>query len=364
MNLSSSSVDTATTTGTILHLENTGSVAGVLMRIYSNLAAQTTTQLLNVTAAGYTTGYTGNVVSFVGCSTTGAGNVMNITAVNTSAGGALNIANNALTTGYGARITHTTAVIASGGSLLRVSSTSIDTSTTTGVLLDLSSTASTAGTQVLGTFSALETGIGMSLVAASATTGTLLKLTFPTSATGKYIQCYDGAADDFAVSRYGATTIAGNAAGTAALTITAGDILLSDGYINYKVDVETAASDDTITAAESGKTFFFSHATEFDLTLPAVAAGLHYKFIVGTAPDGDNYRILAPAGADLIHGCGASSADAGGSADCTAGTKADTITFVDGQAKEGDWVELVCDGTYWYAVAIAGDEDAITFTAA
>ena len=52
-----------------------------------------------------------------------------------------------------------------------------------------------------------------------------------TMTSGAYIYCYDGAAQDFAVRRYGATTIAGSAAGTAALTLTTGDVALSAGRI-------------------------------------------------------------------------------------------------------------------------------------
>lgn len=254
---------------------------------------------------------------------------------------------NALTTGAGLVIGHTTAVIAAGGSLERISSTSVDTSTTTGCLLDLSSTASTAGTQVVGTFSGLTTGIGVSIVTAALTTGTglslvnsagvmtttgemllvtanaattctgivrvsgtgltdgfameitggganatasggvinldagaatvgsALKITTSgvytgttgvvdinaaaattgtvvdigaagltsgtalkisaveaTLTTGKYIDCYDGAATDFSVAKYGAVTIAGNAA-TTVLTLTAGNGVITAGNLIF-----------------------------------------------------------------------------------------------------------------------------------
>lgn len=117
-----------------------------------------------------------------------------------------------------------------------------------------------------------------------------------------------------------------------------------------------------VTAAESGTTFFLSLATGFVTTLPAPALGLHYRFLVAIAPSGGSYTIVTTGGTDLIHGAAASAADAGGSVDSTAGTAADTITFVDGQAVKGDWVEVVSDGTSWYAFGICSDEDAITFT--
>ena len=89
---------------------------------------------------------------------------------------ALTLIGDSLTTGRLFGITHATSVIANGGSLARISSTSNDTSTTTGVLLDLSSTASTAGTQFLQTYSGLTTGIGQSIVGNALTSGSLLSV--------------------------------------------------------------------------------------------------------------------------------------------------------------------------------------------
>ena len=79
-----------------------------------------------------------------------------------------------VTTGTLMAFAHSVGVIASGGSVLRITSTATNTSTTTGVLLDLAD-ASVAGTKILGTFGTT-TGIGMSLVTA-VTTGTALSLT-------------------------------------------------------------------------------------------------------------------------------------------------------------------------------------------
>ena len=129
-----------------------------------------------------------------------------------------------------------------------------------------------------------------------------------------------------------------------------------------KVSVETVAATNVLTKTESGKTLFLSHATEFVTTLPAPAAGLEYEFIVADAPESASYTIVTNGGANIIHGIAVSAADAGGSVDTTAGTPADTITFVDGQAAIGDRIRVVSDGTYWYAQGLCNDEDAITFT--
>lgn len=105
----------------------------------------------------------------------------------------------------------------------------------------------------------------------------------------------------------------------------------------------------TLTAAQSGTTIFLNDDTETAYTLPAVAAGLNYRFIVGQAPSGASYTIVTPAGAELIVGVVVTSAgDSGADAQATVG--AQTLTFVDGQSKVGDQVFMICDGTYWYVI--------------
>lgn len=258
LRLSSTSVDTGTTTGTLLDLASTATTgtvslitasaltSGIGLSIVSSGASQTTATALSITQSGTATGFTGSLVSILGSSTTGSGNAFQVTGVNTTAGdvvklisnaitlGAATILNlshttsvlgagssmlritstgadtgtttgclvdlasttatagtlflitsaslatgsamvfnlNGLTTGVGFSIAHTTTVIASGGSLMRLNSTSVDTSTTTGVLLDLGATAATTGTMFLQTYAALTTGIGMSVVDSSSNAST------------------------------------------------------------------------------------------------------------------------------------------------------------------------------------------------
>lgn len=125
-----------------------------------------------------------------------------------------------------------------------------------------------------------------------------------------------------------------------------------------KTEVTTATNG--ITAAESGKTFFLNSATEFVSTLPAPAAGLRYTFIVTAAPSGASYTVVTTSSANIIKGLQNSVAgDAGDS-----GTADDTITFVDGQAVAGDKVEVISDGTSWFAYAISKVAAGITFTQA
>ena len=89
-----------------------------------------------------------------------------------------------------------------------------------GNLLNLSSTASTAGTISLITSSGTTTGIVTSIVGAATTTGTLLKLTAATGTitTGFYLQCYDGGTSVLTIGNNGHITSNQTTAPTIAVT--------------------------------------------------------------------------------------------------------------------------------------------------
>ena len=149
----------------------------------------------------------------------------------------------------------------------------------------------------------------------------------------------------------------GNVVFDEALTVSGATYL---GTLRYKNLTEVVTETNVITAAESGTVFFLNSATEFVSTLPAVAAGLRFTFIVTAAPSGANYTVVTNASANVIIGNQNSVAgDAGDS-----GTADDTITFVSGQSVAGDKVELYCDGTNWFAYAISRVAAGITFTQA
>jgi hypothetical protein len=120
----------------------------------------------------------------------------------------------------------------------------------------------------------------------------------------------------------------------------------------------TAAS--TLTAAQSGTTFFLNSATEFATTLPAPAAGIEYTFIVKTAPSGASYTVVTASSANIIKGQAYPASGAAGDT----GTADDTISFVDAQAVAGDMVTVISDGTSWFAKAYCAVAAGVTFTQA
>jgi hypothetical protein len=132
----------------LLDVRSTGSTVGAIVSIACSTASQTATSLLSVVQTGATiTAFTGSVASFTGAGTTGSGNTVLVTSVNTTAGDGVKLVNNAITVGTGTilNISHTTSVLGAGTSLARISSTSVDTGSTTGTLLDLSQTGAAVG---------------------------------------------------------------------------------------------------------------------------------------------------------------------------------------------------------------------------
>lgn len=133
------------------------------------------------------------------------------------------------------------------------------------------------------------------------------------------------------------------------------------GTVLYKDLTETVAATNVISATESGSVFFLNHGTEFVSTLPAVAAGLHFTFIVTGAPSGASYTIVTTDSANVIVG---NVVDAAGDAGDSETSGADTISFVDGQAVVGDKVEVYCDGTNYFAYATCKVAAGVTITTA
>ncbi len=124
---------------------------------------------------------------------------------------------------------------------------------------------------------------------------------------------------------------------------------------------EVVTATNVITAAETGSVFFLNSATEFVSTLPAVAAGLRFIFIVTAAPSGASYTIVTNSSANVIKGHIVTAEDAAGDFETSGG---DTISFVDGQAVAGDLVEVFCDGTNWFAYGRSKVAAGITITTA
>jgi len=110
----------------------------------------------------------------------------------------------------------------------------------------------------------------------------------------------------------------------------------SDEYM-FTMDSSSAASH-SLGMKDSGKTYFLESTVARTITLPAVKAGLKFKFIA-TDTTADS-SIATSEGTALLKG-GAECGDA-------YLTLAGTTIIVEAAGSVGDHLEMVCDGTYWY----------------
>ena len=195
-----------------------------------------------------------------------------------------------------------------------------------------------AAFRIAGTDLATELGLlsGVTASTADLNQTTNFEETFSSSTT--VLTVTDGTIDLDVASHDGTN---GLLLGGTLVTATAAEI---NQAADESANVEIVAATNVITAAESGATFFLNDTTEFVSTLPAVASGLRYTFIITGAPTGANYTIVTNASANVLNivavaGGGAEAADIA--------TGRDLLTIVQDEAVAGDWIYCISDGTSW-----------------
>jgi len=230
--LAGSGVFTGTTTTSFLTLTPSGLTTGTAL--YLPVAGMTSGTAVSVVAAtaNFTTG--GKLLSLDSTAAV-AGNHISVATTGAYTGtGMLLMSAGAMTTGVMVSLTSTTGL--TSGSLFRATSSTAGAIATNGAI-SLSATGAFTSTSRIGFFNIAANTTASGTIAhisgTSVTDGTVLSLEAveATLTTGLYFQCYDGAANDFSIGRYGATTIAGSASGTAALTVSAGDIVVTSGFL-------------------------------------------------------------------------------------------------------------------------------------
>lgn len=116
----------------------------------------------------------------------------------------------------------------------------------------------------------------------------------------------------------------------------------------------------TLSSEDSGKCFGVEQDSAYEITLPKAAdagAGWNAKFVLSQVA-ANAVTIANNTAEDTIVGM---TVGADGSAGSSAESAVDEIVFISG-AQLGDTVELVCDGTYYYAKATAHDVAHITIS--
>ena len=125
------------------------------------------------------------------------------------------------------------------------------------------------------------------------------------------------------------------------------------------IDTEVIATATTLTKADSNKVFILDAAAGVTVTLPALADGLRFKFIVGAAFATTNF-VIASAEGDNINGI---IADLGATPAGIPASGEDQINFVASAETIGDYIEIYSDGTNYYVNGFGAGTGSITFTA-
>lgn|SRR5210317_41174 len=103
--------------------------------------------------------------------------------------------------------------------------------------------------------------------------------------------------------------------------------------------IATISAARTIDADETGTVFILDAAAGATVTLPALADGLRYKFVVGAAFATSNWVVASSEG-DNINGI---ISDMGSTVAGVPAAGEDQINFVNSAETVGDWIELIAD---------------------
>lgn len=111
----------------------------------------------------------------------------------------------------------------------------------------------------------------------------------------------------------------------------------------------------TVKASESGTTFILDAAEGAAITLPALASGLTYKFVVGAAFATSDWVISSSEGDNITGNLIVNGAAVPAAAE-------DNITFELAAESVGDWVQFVADASnsQWIVTGIANSASSLT----
>lgn len=139
------------------------------------------------------------------------------------------------------------------------------------------------------------------------------------------------------------------------VTSTNGFIGNLTGTVNGAAAIVAGTATLALTAAQSGSFVTLDALAGFATTLPAVAAGLRFVFVVKTAPTSNGYTLNTASG-NTLFGTHSVTATGGG----TAIAAAHIITLVANSAVVGDRVSVESDGTNWYVSAVSTLKNSVT----
>ena len=127
----------------------------------------------------------------------------------------------------------------------------------------------------------------------------------------------------------------------------------SNDVVRERGKVITLTAAKTLISADSTNTYILSAAIGLPIALPALEAGLKFKFIVGAAFATTDWTIVCPSaigqGGAIVNSVNVPAANE------------TTISLVATAETVGDFVNVECDGTNYYINGIGTAAGAITF---
>jgi len=143
-----------------------------------------------------------------------------------------------------------------------------------------------------------------------------------------------------------------------ALTHFSGPIVSTNGFSTGSGSTEVITAAETLTFdADNGKTHFLDAAAGATVTLPALTAGGHHKFIVTSAFATTNWIVASAEGDNISGNLLVAGAHVPAAAE-------DQINFVATAEGVGDWIELWADTTnsQWIVTGVGALTGGITAT--
>lgn len=145
--------------------------------------------------------------------------------------------------------------------------------------------------------------------------------------------------------------------------VTIGGKKATADYGRDKAEILTATK--LLDENDTGTIFYLNATAEFTTTLPAIAdAGIGWNcmFIVSAAPSGAAYVITELTTSDtnklVVNGINELEVDTADDGPYNGGCT--TVSFADGVAVAGDWIQVRCDGTNYFITGQSNADAAIT----
>ncbi len=133
-------------------------------------------------------------------------------------------------------------------------------------------------------------------------------------------------------------------------------------YIQTNQPISLPNANASISAADSGKLMLFAAITgNRTYTLPALQAGLHFRF-QNMAPAGLGASAIIQGSGGLLNALMNGVLIKGGVV-CAAVVGRSAVNFINGQSVKGDFLDCYCDGVQWSVMGSGRVTGAFTTTA-